>query len=434
MKTKVSINLLSVMVFFATTSAQALTITNETPRAYDCPACANLSHEALSTHWILKQNANIAKEHTTNTMYARQYTIQTTGAILRTGLALTLETPEAVIRITPAHRASTANVPFFIQSPEGKKILLDNSASFNSINANTDSQILDAQGETITKLKPETGSGQFILSSTSKNLNDAEEYQIQITNQNNNAYLSIETDKLMYLYGDPLTILINSNGKIAGNPITQIDAQIISPTGEAYPLPLTRIDTTIPKELQDATHFGAIKRPLCTKQDMNPRDKLQQNCRLKEAGSTYQATATLLNDANSFGENWSVLAEATALDKQGNVIHSKIRTSFSYAIPSAVVTNITQDLNDPMTYHLTLNNATASRYAMNAILFAWDQNNREIPLEIVQSADWFAPGENQITLKFSPAWQSQYNKLGIGLMEVIDYGQMRKVFEYKKRS
>lgn len=370
------------------TVAQAFTITEQTPRPYDCSTCETLSHEPLSARWLLKNNA--VEDVPSNKMSSRQYAFYTTGAALKAGLPIMLDAPEAVIRMTPTSPQSLMNSQFFIQSQQGQIIPLENSNAINLLSDADNPLALNRASDFITQLKPELGSGHFILKSQSHDLQDNEQVQVTILHHSDNAYLSIETDRSMYVYGNPINITVTSSGKIAGNPVINVEAEIVSPTNEHYPLSLSRLDTT-----------------------------------------TYQATATLLNEVNSSGENWSIFAEATAMDKNGKILKSKIRTAFSYAIPSGIIKSVAQDLKDPMTYHLILDVATGSRYAINAVLANQDDSNQSVPLEMVQIANWFEPGEHPVTVTFSSDELKTYQHLGLSQLEVLDYGQLRKVFEYR---
>lgn len=361
-------------------TSYAFTLSTQSPRPYECPQCENLSHDALTARWALsKRSMNPEIKHPQKT---HQFYTQATLEQLRQGLPLLTLGPEAVIKITPLQAENTISSLFFMKLPSGKTIALQEHALKSE----------EKYNELILSIKPEWGMGEFVLFSDKADKTDKTAmYQIEVMDRSANAYLSIETDAPMYVYGDQATVIVRSAGHISGYPIIALNAEISTPSGDKYPVPLTQSDI-----------------------------------------NTYKGRAILLSETNPLGENWSVTAYAKALDSRGSMMSSQIRAAFSYAVPSAVVTHI-QKTDSPMHYQATLNNATGSRYAINAVLVSIDRQGKQTPLEVVQTAAWLSPGEHQIAIQFSERFKKQAATLAIGSLEVIDYGQLRKVFAYRKK-
>ena len=106
-------------------------------------------------------------------------------------------------------------------------------------------------------------------------------------------------------------------------------------------------------------------------------------------------------------------------------------TAFSYAIPSAVLREINPEISAPFTFKTTLDVATGSRYGIQAVLFVSDGNGHKTPIEVSQTSAWLAPGSQDLTLKFAtPNKKLNAAQFSLGSIQLIDYGQMKAVFEY----
>ena len=369
------------------------TLTTQTVLPYECKTCENLPHETVMTHWAI-QKKTLGHE-TQHEQISKKYSLNTTFKELEKGINLYTQAPGAIIRISRQLSAIKPGLspkfkPFF-QIKTKKRGLLNLNEASNLIASGTDlnDTYFSTNTEAILALKPELGAGKFTIIATPAAGHENEQYRINIFDKQSLSALAIKTDKANYHVGEKLTITVSFSDQSDFYPIDEIRASLVSPNGNKTPLILTK---------KDQGYTAII--PLPT-----------------------ENTITI-------GANWYVETETTAT-VDGNIVMREAHTAFSYAIPSAVIREISPEISDPLTVKMALDIATGSRYGVQAVLFVKDSNGHTTPIEVSQTSAWLAPGSHNVTLMFAPQNKTlNATQLYLGSIQLIDYGQMKEVFEY----
>lgn len=383
--------------------AQALTLPTTTLQAYDCPTCESLSHESLITQWPL-QVRSLDKTAPLHEQSSKQYSIKTTAKELAQGVVLSTFAPGAVIRIDTMrspqnvtkiqNRTATgaASVQFYIKTKQSGLIKLIDAAENHATTKSLASTEFTENAQLIVQLKPTLGFGQFILSADQPiGVAANTPYLIQVFDKNAEAYLTIKTNRSSYYHGDNLTTTIHLADPHRTYPAETIKANLVNPQGRRTPLTLT----------PSSDHH-------------------------------YTAVIPLTNPSNSLGRNWSIETEAsTTVNNKTLIRHA--HTAFSYAINSASIQEVKSNADSPSTITATIEVATSSRYALQAVLLTLDEHGKKIPLEMAQTAAWLTPGTHDMILSFSPDLITNHSgPLYLSTLELIDYGQIKPVFKYNK--
>lgn len=390
----------------ATAQAQAFSLPIETPiRSYECKNCANLSHESLSTSWVTKNT--ILSHQTLHKQTSRKYQINTNLNELHQGVAVYTEAPGAVIRLSPVIPSQPIKPELRIKNEiQNTSLNLIQASAQYTENESLKGAVLTENTMAFAKLKPELGAGKFIISSpttTSTKSTQVPEYVIQVYDQNSPTYLSVETDKASYQYGDTLTAVISLGDKQLKYPIESMKVYLISPN---------KVKTLLKVQPLSATKF-----------------KVQTTLNIVE---------------NTLGENWYIDATASAIS-ENKTIYRQAHTGFSYAIPSAAVKEIERissnakiavvndndNRNQSFDFNAKIDVATESRYALEAVLFGTDKKGKVKAMQIVQSAAWLTTGENDLNFSFDPSLQTNYKEpYYLGYIRLKDYGQNKPVYKY----
>src|SRR3990167_2101940 len=374
-------------------SSYSVTISNQIAHPYDCASCEHLSHDALSTHWPIQ--ANQLGHETLHQQISKKYSVNTTFKEIEKGVDLYTEAPGAVIRISTVaspnkHHATPAFKPtFFIKTKKSGLLQLNQASRLIATDDELKHSYFAKDTPVILQLKPELGAGKITLSASPTPGHEDLQYIVHVFDKNAESYLTVETNKAMYHYVDQLTTTITLGDNVSHYPLDSVKASFVNPEGDIIPL------------------------------------TLKQN-----ADNRYSATTSLKSTKNSVGDNWYVEAETVA-NQQGNLINRQAHTAFTYAIPSAVINEINQADSSPFTFTATIDVATASRYALEAVLFRTDEKGNKIPLEVAQSASWLTPGVQQITFSFAPEdTNTATGQFYVSAVQLIDYGQIKPVFGY----
>ena len=157
-----------------------------------------------------------------------------------------------------------------------------------------------------------------------------------------------------------------------------------------------------------------------------PLDMVQAS---PEVPNVFKASTELLTKKSYQGENWYLETEVTSTDGT-RTLKRQAHTAFSYSVPSAAIREIKTQSSKLLNFSATLEVATASRYALQAVLFK-EQNGKKIPVETVQAANWLEVGKQIINFSFTPTLTKNYNgRYYLGALTIMDYGQLKPVFEY----
>ncbi|CEK10314.1 DUF4785 domain-containing protein [Legionella hackeliae] len=377
------------IIFLVTTAwfTQSLAVTLPTQQiiSYECAQCENLSHDDLNSSWATDDeplNDDVMHQQT-----SRQYQIKATAQQLNAGIAIHTQAPGAIIHITKAQSDSKTNPDFFIKTRQAKLSMLEASSLFAQKDALKDTAFA---GQLVAlQLKPELGSGKFILGSNTHLTGDDGQFIIHVYDKYAPTYLSVETDKGRYHYGDKLKVTIRLSDDELNYPIDEINASLINPNGEITNLTLEQVSDNL-----------------------------------------YQTQIDLQSDKNSQGENWYIAVETTSLVEEETIIR-QAHTAFSYVIPSAAISKIKPIDNKPLAFSAKINVATGSRYALEAVLFGSDSEGKLHPINAVQSASWLAPGKHVINFSFDSQQKTNYKApYYLGYLHLIDFGQLKPVYEY----
>ncbi|CDZ78893.1 hypothetical protein BN59_03208 [Legionella massiliensis] len=386
---------LSSLIFLSVTTfsqAQAFSLANDIAvKPYNCTICESLSREPLSLTWATKNR--IMGHDTLRKQTSRKYQVKASFQELRQGIAIYSEAPGAIVRITPVNPAQKFKPEFRIRNATNKKSLSlkEASSQFLQSAALQDSPLTE-NTLAFAELKPELDSGKLILSSSSPIAEPSDErsdYIVQLYDKNSLAYLSIETDKTNYQYGDELRAKIVLRDDKLNYPLENISATLIDSAGKRTALTVTEL-----------------------------------------SANTFQTKTTLASNRNDKGENWYIEVYASTVS-DNKTIYRQAHSSFSYRIPSAAIREIKMVKPDSLEFKANIEVATGSRYALQAVLFGTDSKGELRAIQTVQSATWLATGENSIDFSFdktlNAGFQAPYY---LGYLHLTDYGQNRPVFEY----
>ena len=220
-------------------------------------------------------------------------------------------------------------------------------------------------------------------------MNDETLFSIHVFDRNSSTFLTLETDKALYHYGDQLTVNLSLGNEAIDYPMDIVNASLVSPDGEVIPLIINSMDP-----------------------------------------DHYRAKLKLTSEKNSQGENWYVEADVTSL-LGTQTIKRQAHTAFSYAIPSASIKEISFLNAKKLSFSAKIDVATTSRYALQAVLFATDRRGKKHPIQIAQSAAWLIKGKNNLDFSFDSTLTSDYKApYYLGYIQLTDFGQFKSVYEY----
>lgn len=342
-------------------ASQAISATfpEQAVRAYACENCASLSHQTLDTHWSVSDKRFLEKTRDLREQQTKAYQVKASFAQLQKGIQLPTKAAGAVIRINPVQKKSLT--PALSIQKDKQTYTLKEAASLMAQDEALAGTPFPQNG-ILLQLKADLGSGMFLLTASGNN-SPADEFIIHVNDIGSSAYFSVGTDKSIYRYGDTLIATIRTTDSLAES----IEAKLNSPDGTQYPLTL--------KEISEGV---------------------------------YQGKTRLTDEFNSQGENWYVEAEeCIVLGSQQ--LKYQAHSAFSYSLPSAALLEINPSGKQPFQYTAKLNVATASRYALQAVLLATDKQGQKIPVEVAQSANWLEAGKARLTLNFSSELANRYS-------------------------
>lgn len=364
--------------------SQAMDLPKQDIMAYDCGHCSSLPHDSVNASWAIDEKLSFT--HKIPKEVSRRYRIMSTMKKIQQGVSFSTQGKQAVIRITPLTSKEVSIPDFQIKTSEGKTFNLKEASSlYSQGEALKESPLRDDL--VALQLKPELGTGQFTLT-TSSNVDEDTPVLIHVFDKYATANLSIQTDKARYQYGDQLTVQIRLSEEDRNYPIDIINATLVNPDGDVKSLVLERLND-----------------------------------------NSYEAKTKFDSFKNNQGENWYIKVDTTTMVGQ-ETIQRYAHLAVSYAIPSATLQSI-NTASDSFNFEAQLDVATGSRYALEAILFGTDEKGEIKPIQAVQSANWLAPGQNKMSFSFDPAIKHSYQApYYVGYLHLVDYGQFKPVYEY----
>ncbi|MCL9682494.1 DUF4785 domain-containing protein [Legionella maioricensis] len=377
---------LVLMSAFCFSQTHAYTLPSQPTKAYDCDVCTKLSHEKLQDKWSIS-DVPLDKK-VTNIQKSFGYKERVTAKQLQAGVSISTLAPGAVIRITPLQKKAMPQLLF--KTPTNKLMNLKEASSLYSENETSGDEFFATKYQTMLQIKPELGAGKFIIKSKTIGEKNSDAYLINVLDKFSLLYLQVESDSIHYQYGDKLISTITLKDNDADYSIDDIDLALIGPQGQVNPLKLTRLK----------------------------RNK-------------FEAITTLDSELNDHGENWYIEANIETDIGQTRIKRSG-HTAFSYSIPSASLLTLKKTSSHPLTFTATMDVATASRYALQSVLFYKDSNGEIKPIETSQKAQWFESGQQVIQFTFDNLSQLSDDSLYLGYLRLLDYGQLKTVYQYNQ--
>ena len=374
-----TMGLLTVMTVFTYTHTHAFSLPSQTIEAYDCPHCEELSVDTLRSSWEIQTKPQ-PEAYPSRRSYA--YALKASAAELQTGIPILTTANEAVLVIKPLQKEKMPEL-VLINSQHKQFSLQEASWHFGPIDHES---VLPKQYNL--QLKPELGHGQFLIQSTKK-INDPDKmYLIHVYDKHSMLGLEIVPSSSHYQYGDTFksTLIIHDNENTYATE--DIFANLKQSNG---------VDSTL--QVTHKTH------------------------------NQFEVSAPLTSKNNPKGENWALHVRIAHPTPSGT-IRRDARRAFSYAIPSAKVLNLHKISKKHLTFLANIEVSTGSRYALHSILFKLNDKKEFEPIEISQSTKWLEPGVHEINFSFDNSQQITEDRLYVGELSIIDYGQLKPVYQH----
>ncbi len=377
---------LVLMSAFCFSQTHAYNLPSQPIKAYECGGCSKLSHEKLHDKWSISEDP--LNKKVTNLQKSFGYKERVTAKQLQAGVVVSTLAPGAVIRITPLQKKPVPQL--LLKTSANKLMTLKDASSLYSQDEVSGDEFFATKHQTLLQIKPELGAGKFIIKSKTLDEKNSNEYLINVFDKFSLLYLQVESDSIHYQYGDKLTATITLKDKDTDYSIDDIDLSLVGPKGQVAPLKLTRLK----------------------------RNK-------------FEAITILDSELNDHGENWYIEANIE-VDIGETRIKRSGHTAFSYSIPSASLLTINKISSKPLTFKATMDVATASRYALQSVLFYKNSKGEIKPIETSQQAQWFESGKQVIQFTFDNSRQLSDDSLYLGYLRLLDYGQLKTVYQYNQ--
>ncbi len=354
-------------------------------KAYDCEnVCEKLSKEQIQDSWKISDHDFEHRHQPVLKSYSYKKNIRSQDLI--NGVEIPTFGPGAVIRVYSSKHQPLPSLK--LKTPQGKSLSLLEAASQHSVDPNGQLRNLGGEHQRLLQINPELGQGVFVLKSdiASKQNPSDDQYVISVYDKYSNAYLTVETDKDNYQYGDKLVATITANNGFFSS-IDEASATLVQPDGETVELNLEKL------------HSHQFRAEMNVNFDKNPR-----------------------------GANWYIEASVSGLND--NTLYTRVgHSAFNYAIPSARLLNIKK--RDKNNYQLSMESAISARFSLNAVLFYKDDKGKPHPFRMIQVSDWFN-GEGTINVELNEQQLDGHaiDSVAIGYFHLIDYAQLRTVYHY----
>jgi len=206
--------------------------------AYDCERCQTLEKKDIDYSWLLDSKA--IRQAKPLLRQSNSYRQIISAKELAQGVDIFTTGNQAIIRIN-GNENSFLNSQLKITTPDNKTISLLE-ASKQLVNEETLKKLPYFEGaQTVFQLRSELGKGHFIIKSSASPLKSDEKYSLHVFDKYSSTSLNIQTDKINYVYNEPITVDVELSDDSILYPIDRIDAVVISPEGKQSPLRLERV-------------------------------------------------------------------------------------------------------------------------------------------------------------------------------------------------
>lgn len=375
----------SLILSLACSQVSAFNFPEQKIRAYHCEeACEKLEKERIQDSWKISDHDLEHRHQPILKSYSYKKTVRFQD--LQQGVEIPTFGPGAVIRIYSSKQQPLPSL--HLLTPKGKELSLLEAASQHSVDPNGTLRSLGSEHQRLLQINPDIGQGMFLLKSKApaKKEQNEDRYVISVYDKYSNLYVTVETDKDNYQYGDKLVATITANSGFFSD-IEEASATIIYPDGEKSELNLEK------------RHSHQFIAETTVKYDKNPR-----------------------------GANWYIEASVSGLND--NSLYTRVgHSAFNYAIPSAKLLELKKLGSEH--YQLRMESAIAARFALNAVLFYKDAQGNPHPFRMIQISDWMN-GEDKINFEITAEQLDGHapDKVAIGYFHLIDYAQLRTVYHY----
>lgn len=372
-------------------------------KSYKCNVCVDLDKTEVHYSWPIsdKKITHIAPMKRSSLSYR----IKANGKQLQEGVLMPTDAPQAVFKITPLNKNPQAKL-----QAQSLSLVAPSQHHYTLAQASktmADAKALQASpyygGEQLAfQIAPELGQGHFtLLAEAGQNLNSGDQYMLSVYDKNSSLALSMQTDKMVYRYGDDLQVKFSLDEGDKRFPIEEMQAFLVSPEGE----------------------------------------KLSMNIIENDDGS-YRAQKVLDSKLNARGQAWYVIVDVqTEID--GKSIKRRGQSAFAYAIPSAQIAkgrslNTAHGLmSSDLSVNIDIEAINASRYEVEGTLYGMGDDGKMHPMMQAQSANWFEPGQHQLVLHFNQEYLKQspfHAPFEVRYIRLIDQAQLAPVADYENIS
>jgi Domain of unknown function (DUF4785) central domain/Domain of unknown function (DUF4785) C-terminal domain/Domain of unknown function (DUF4785) N-terminal domain len=354
---------------------------------YECKNCPPLSQQALQAQWAIEDKPLIQAPPTPVKSASWKKIIS--GADLLKGISIDTFGPQAVIRLSPLQaNAVQGNVSplLYVRTESGEKASLQERGQLLA----ADSLPLGAEAAAQTvvwQIEKSLGNGRFIFFAEDSRIDPKAQWQVSVYDKWSSLYLQVETDKTHYQLGDTLTLTAALLDDSRYYPIDRFDAYVETPLGKSYPV---------------------------TMEEVKPQ--------------VYKGTLRLRDTQITQGENWNIEV-LCHLNKGDKIVVRHAHTVFSYSVPSARIASYKAVSLQNLQFLASVHTAKASRYSLQAVVFAQNTEGRNVPVQLIQSSRWIEKGDGEIVFSVDPdklqGWKPPYY---LGNIRLLDLAQLKPVF------
>lgn len=360
--------------------AQAFDFPQQTLHGFECQQeCSESSTKLLSHDWLIEDKE--LKHRPALKRISRSYQQLIPISKLCQGIDMHTTAANAVIRVSlPPSKHPT----LWLETAQGKSLSLAQATSLLSEDKRFHPDI-NLHPVTF-QLKSELGSGRFKLKS--KNYcQDNELLKIDVFDKFSALYLSIETDKTDYYYGETIKAKLHIENSFPYG-IDDIKVRLVSSQGQSYPLAVDQVSRR-----------------------------------------QYVARGKLHAEEHNPGGIWYVEAEITAVNDEELFIRS-VRTAFNYVMPTARLIRL--KAIDDNQYQFSIETSNSGRYALNTVLYHEDAFGVLHPLRMYQTANWLPKGLSDLRITLDKDSLKSYDKekLYLGYSHLLDYEQLKTVYHF----
>ena len=373
---KVSHSWLITLLF--SSSLYSYDLPKKSVKSYDCTHCNDLSHEKLQSQWAIENKP--VKALPINAQESVSYEQKISAKQLQEGVSVTIEAPGAVILLTPLQEKPLPNVDLYTQN---QRPTLKQPFALQAHNEEISAALMAVPYQHIMQINPDLGAGTFILKTTEAITPSSDSYLLHVYDKFSSTSAKIQSDKLQYQYGDHFLASLSLTGSKKKILEKDVSAYLLSPHHDIVPLKVSQV-----------------------------------------GHNEFHIETTLNSESNPRGGNWYL--EVDVWHKGHHELHRTVRNAFSYSIPSANILSIKKINTQPLTFVATIEVANASRYCLQSLLFQSNEN----PVELAQNAQWLEPGIQTIQFQFNNSQNLPENTLFLGQLQLIDYGQLKTIYQY----